>query len=75
MDKLAQICRDAAQYEHIMTFSEIGQAISRGAIAGHKAKIPGGALTGAVVGLCVETGGKVVLITQDLLTRLENKYV
>jgi hypothetical protein len=59
--------QDMRECPHIMTYREMGKAMLNGAIAGEKAKIPGGALTGAVAGLCFEAGTKVVALTKDLL--------
>ena len=73
METLEKICQEVALNPHVLTFSDISQDLLKGAIAGHKSKIPGGAVTGAVLALSLEAGERVVLITEDLLDEKRNK--
>lgn len=73
MPDIKDFCKDMQRCPHIMTFTEIGEAITAGAIAGHKSRVPGGVVIGAVVGLCIEAGTKVVAISEDLLTEQQRK--
>jgi len=66
MEPLKELCREMARDPDIMTFSDIANAASRGAVAGHKAQIPGGALTGAVLGVSLEASRRVVIITEKI---------
>lgn len=73
MPGLKDFCNDMQRCPHVMTFTEIGEALTTGAIVGHKSGVPGGIVIGAVLGLCVEAGNKVKAISEDLLTEQQRK--
>jgi len=69
MDKLEQLCQNMARDPDIMTFSDLAKAAAQGAIAGQKLNLPGGALTGAVMGVSVEATKRVVRISDRIINR------
>lgn len=66
MEPLKELCREMARDPDIMTFSDIAKAAANGAVAGHKAQIPGGALSGAILGVSFEASKRVVIITRKI---------
>lgn len=68
MDNFAELCREMAKQKHIMSFSDIGVALSTGAAAGKKSNIVGGVAIGAILGLSAEASIRVVAISKELLT-------
>lgn len=73
MDKINELCQHTANNKHIMTFSDIGVALAKGAVAGQKTGNPDGALLGAVLNLSLEAGKRAVLISKDMAKELKNK--
>jgi hypothetical protein len=67
MNTLEKICQEVAKNPHVLTFSELGEAIVEGAIAGHKSKVSGGVLTGAMLAVSLKAGERVVLLAEDLM--------
>lgn len=66
MDFIEQLCKEMAKNPHIMSFSDIGKAVTTGAIAGKKTGQPGGVVIGASLGLSLEASKRVVAMVDDL---------
>lgn len=70
MGRIKDICTDMKNIKHIMTFSDIAQALANGAVIGQKANAP---LSGAVLNLSAEAGKRAVRISEDLLKKLSKR--
>ncbi len=70
MGKLRDLCTEVKQTKHVMTFTDIAQALANGAAMGEKVHDP---LSGAVLNLSLEAGKRAVCITEELLKDLAKK--
>lgn len=70
MTVLKQACVDIANNPHVMTFSDIATAASKGAILGAKVN---NALTGAVLGVTLEASKRALLMSEEMLRYLDQE--
>lgn len=68
MTFIKDLCHDMAQDPRILTFSDIGVAAAKGAIAGQKVNSP---LAGAVISVSIVAGERAVQISKDLMQELK----
>lgn len=74
MDLIANVCREMSRNEHIMTYSQIGAAITKGAAVGIKSGVPGGIVIGATLALSLEASESVVNLAKDLMYESKHKH-
>lgn len=70
MSKINEICADVARVRHVMTFSDIAQSLTKGAMLGQKLNQP---LVGAVLNLSMDASKRALLITEELLEEILEK--
>ena len=69
MKFIEQLSLEMQRNENIMTFSQIGGAITRGAIAGARSGVPGGVVIGATLALSIEATDSAIKMAQDLILK------
>lgn len=70
MSFIKDLCRDMAQDSRILTFSDIGSAAAKGALAGQKVNNP---LAGAVIGVSIIASKRAVQISNELMHELKTR--
>ena len=70
MSKIKEICADMAKVRHVMTFSDIAQSLTNGAVLGQKVNQP---LAGAILNLSLDASKRALLISEELIEELINK--
>ncbi len=69
MEKIAYICREVSDTQHVLTYKERKRSLLKGAITGARFGHP---IEGAVANLSLEASKKVLLISRDIVK--ESRY-
>ncbi len=73
MEEFKKLCREMAEKQCALSFTELADAAVKGATVGQETKQPYAAATGAVLGVAVAASARALKISEKMLHELHNK--